>query len=173
MSRNLPSETLRAFGGLGFVSAVSLGLLVAGCSPRIVAEPDPAVLSGAQALLKKVDVLFFEIAGVANPSSSAKKKSSTRDQHDTMKDINKQWDDVVSDADVIQANACQTPNNQDVCIIASGLYTILSDDKQSFEANPSAFDAKDNQSQARQQLGLLIHAEKYKQLASSQGGGAK
>jgi hypothetical protein len=167
---------------LPLLAAVGIGIGCFGCT-QPVAGYDASVVEDARSLRKQVDALFFDmrhaqiaadkaqIAADENPkSATAQKASATALQALLFSNFQKQWEDILDDADDLQGTICNIPNNEDVCTVAKQLYGMLYRTEQTHEAGPLALKTQEiDVDQIRDQIGLLIHDESYKQLASEPG----
>jgi hypothetical protein len=105
------------------MTAVSLTLT---CCSQKVTPYNSDVAKSIQSLLKKVDIIYFETlraerSAGTNPTAQAAAARQAVSSADFVKD----WNDTLSDADVLKATLCSTPNNDDECKIATGFVSDL------------------------------------------------
>jgi hypothetical protein len=149
-----------------------MSLSLIGCTEQFVAPYNPTELQNAQGLLKKEDTLFLEIAE-AQRASAQQPKSAAAQKSLSFSSFQEEWNDSLSDADVIVQTACAEPHNGDTCTVAQGLYQLLTTDEQQYESGlPGLADTTIYQRDVQHQTHLLIADESSKELLSGQGSSA-
>lgn len=144
------------------------GVCLTACAVHYVGDYNPAVAQMVLCLLKKTDTLFYEIQE-AQQDLSSHPNSADVAKSESYSAFKKEWIDVISDADVLQASACAQPNNDLICGIASRTYETLSSCPKAYqERRPPLEFTQQAHMLVQQDLREMLKAEKYKQLEGPQ-----
>jgi hypothetical protein len=166
-----PHPLRRASRLAHLIAVTAVFLTLAACSQKI-APYNADVAKSIQSLLKKVDTVYFEMLQAAssagtNPAAQAAASKKAVSSADFVKD----WNDTLSDADVLKATLCSTPNNNDECTIVTGFVSDLAAFQGSVvTSGASVTTARISLGQMQDRLTTLLRAEIYKQNAAPAGG---